>query len=479
MFGGVQVYQILIEIIKSKFIAILLGPVGVGIQGLFSSGTMMIQQLTSLGLSQSAVRNVAEANGSANQLEISRTVTALKRLVYLTGSLGMLTVVLFSPLLSFSSFGNYDYTWGFIALAITLLFNQINAGNKVILQGTRNYGFLAKCNIYGVTFGLLVSVPLFYLWGIRAIVPNMILGSITTLMLSFFFSGKLSFQKISQSFKDTFLIGRSMLVMGLTLCLTGFLPYASSYILRSFISRFGGLEMVGLFSAGFILMTQYSGLVFQAMSTDYYPRLAAVNHDNEKCREIMNQQGEIGMLLLGPLMSFCIIFIPIVVRVLYSEDFLAINDYIVWCSLGVIIQMASWTISHIFLAKAESKLFAINEISTCVYGLLLNIVFYYYAELAGLGISFSIKYLIYFIQVYIIARYRYDFSFSSIFVKLFMIQLIIVIISILIVFNLELFYRYLSGAIVVLLSSVFSTYELNKRIGILGYINKLRKKSHE
>ena len=42
LFGGVQVYQILIQIIKSKFVAVLLGPAGVGIMGLYKSGLQLI-----------------------------------------------------------------------------------------------------------------------------------------------------------------------------------------------------------------------------------------------------------------------------------------------------------------------------------------------------------------------------------------------------------------------------------------------------
>ena len=56
LFGGVQVYQILIQIIKSKIIAVLLGPAGVGVIGLFQSGLDLVKNLTSMGLASSAVR---------------------------------------------------------------------------------------------------------------------------------------------------------------------------------------------------------------------------------------------------------------------------------------------------------------------------------------------------------------------------------------------------------------------------------------
>lgn len=476
LFGGVQVYQILIEIIKSKFIAVLLGPAGVGIQGLYTSGTHMIQQLSSFGLSQSAVRNVAEAYSSGDNITICRTITALRRLVWLTGILGLLAVLIFSPLLSKSSFGDNLHIWGFVALSVTLLLNQINSGQKVILQGTRKYKHLARCTAYGMTIGLFVSVPLYYLWGVEAIVPNIIIGSIMSLLLSWYYSRKIHIEPIGQSTKETFLLGRSMLTMGLTMSLTQFLAMASAYALRSCIRMWGGVEEVGLYTAGFILMNQYTGLVFQAMGTDFYPRLAAVNKDNAKCREIMNQQGEIGFLLLGPLMVFCVVFIPVVVRILYSDAFLAVNDYIIWCAVGVIIQMAAWSISYSFIAKAESKLFAINEVAVGIYGLGLNLVGYYYGGLTGMGISFTIKYAIYFIQVYYIARKRYSFSLTDSFIRLFVSQLAVVLLGVAIVLVCPPLFRFMLGSVLVACAIAYTFFELNKRIDVFSFI---RKKLHK
>lgn len=472
LFGGVQVYQILIEIIKSKFIAVLLGPVGVGIHGLYTSGTQMIQQLSSFGLSQSAVRNVAEAYGSGDNTTISKNVTALRRLVWLTGILGMLAVIAFSPLLSQSSFGDNAHIWGFVALSVTLLFTQINAGQKVILQGTRRYKSLAKCTAYGMTIGLFVSVPLYYLWGVEAIVPNIIIGSVTSLLLSWYFSRMIHVDPIEQTTRESFQLGRSMLTMGLTMSLTQFLSIATSYALRSCIRMWGGVDEVGLYTAGFMLMSQYTGLVFQAMATDFYPRLAAVNQDNQKCRVIMNQQGEVGFLLLGPLMVLCVIFVPVVVRILYSEAFLAVNDYIVWCALGVIFQMASWSVSYILVAKAESKIFAINELSVGIYGLGLNLLGYYLWGLSGLGISFVIKYILYFIQVYTIAHKKYDFAFDKSYLQLMFTQIFIVLSGVVLVLFVHSYWRFVFGSLLALVAIAFSFRELNKRMDIISFIKK-------
>ncbi len=166
LFGGVQVYQILVGIVKSKVIAILLGPEGVGLLGLYSSAIDLVKQFTSFGLAQSAVRDVSEASGSGDFQRISKIIIVLRKLVWYTGFLGFTALLFFAPLLSKSTFGNYDYTVPLIFLSVTLLLDQLCAGQKVILQGLRKLKYLAKATVIGSTLGLVVSIPLYYLLGV-------------------------------------------------------------------------------------------------------------------------------------------------------------------------------------------------------------------------------------------------------------------------------------------------------------------------
>ena len=85
LFGGVQLYQILIRVVRSKFIAVLLGPAGVGILGLYTSATRLISQISAMGLSQSAVRDVSEAFGTGDIQSVSRTIKIVNRLMWFSG----------------------------------------------------------------------------------------------------------------------------------------------------------------------------------------------------------------------------------------------------------------------------------------------------------------------------------------------------------------------------------------------------------
>ena len=475
LFGGVQVYQILIQIIKSKVIAVLLGPAGVGVIGLFQSGLDLIKNVTSMGLSSSAVRDVSEANGTGNHERITKTLSVVSQLSWITGLIGLVIGIVSSPLLSRSLFGNYDYTVSFILLSFTLLFDQLSAGQRVVIQGLRRLKDLAKCSAIGVTLGLIVSIPFYYWMRIKGIVPTLILTSICSLIISWLYSRRIKVEQTRVSIRESVRQGRQMLIMGLSMSFSGIFTTVVAYITRGYIQSVGGIEEVGLYQAGFVIMTTYVGLVMNAIATDYYPRLASINNDNEKCREAVCQQGEIGTMILAPLLVVCLVFMPYVLKILYSDDFLAANLYISWACLGMILRFGSWIISYLFVAKAETKMFVINELSSCVYALLFNIAGYKICGLQGIGIAFAVSYLLYFIQVYLIARSRYRFRFTYDFLKVYANQLALIIACLVMVLVSDGLLKYSVGVLFILVSSFLGIRGLNQKMDIISIIKQKQK----
>ena len=475
LFGGVQVYQILIGIIKSKFIAVLLGPMGMGIQGLYQSTLDMIKSVSSLGLGQSAVRDISEANGSGDQQRVGKTVAIVRRLVWFTGLLGLVITLALAPLLSKLTFGSSDYTWGFVFLSVAVLIDQICVGQKVVIQGMRRLRSLAKASAIGATIGLLVSIPLYYLMGVKGIVPTMIFTSLSAMIISWCYSRKIEVGRVKVSVKEVLYSGKTMVQMGIALSVSGILVTLFAYILRWFIRDQGGVASVGLFTAGYTIMNSYVGMVFKAMGTDYYPRLAAVNKDNVKCKEIINQQSEVAILILGPLVISCVILMPVIIRIIYSKEFLDATNYVLWAISGMMFKAISWSIAFSFIAKAEAKLFIINETIGNVVFLGLHLLGYHFYGLTGLGIAYLITQLEYVVQVYVIAHRRYQFDFTSSLTSVYLFQIVAVIISLIIVHMWHSTYAYILLAMALLASGYHSVTELEKRIHLLQMVkNKIR-----
>lgn len=456
--------------------AVLLGPAGIGILGLFNSTIMLISSLTNFGLGISGVKDIAAAKETEDDQRIAKVIRVVNRLVWFTGIFGALVTLVLSSWLSEIAFGNKDYTIAFIWLSCTLLLKQLASGQFVILQGLRRLKDLAKANMVGSALGLLVSVPLYYYLRIDGIVPGLIVTAVFTYLVAIYFGRKVDTVKVPLSFKELKLEGKGMMAMGFMLSMSGIMVLGESYAIRIFINNVGGVEEVGLYNAGIALISTYVGLLFTAMETDYYPRLSAVALDNTKANLLVNQQTEIALLILAPVLVGFLVFIDWVIIILYSNEFIAVNVMIYWAFLGMFFKVPAWVVGFIFIAKGKSKLFFWSELVSNLYLLGLNLVGYYYWGLTGLGISFLVSYILYLIQVYVIARMKYGFRFDGDFIKIFSIQFALALICFAAIKFVETPWIYIIGVPIILISAWYSFKELDKRMNLKELLNNYRNK---
>lgn len=472
IFGGVQVFQIIIQVIKSKVVAVLLGTTGMGISGLLTTTTGFIAAITNFGLGTTGVKSIAEAAGTENRNRIEVIYAVLSKCIWITGILGSVITLVFSPLLSQLTFGNKNYTFAFIWLSITLILNQLSTGQLALLQGLRKYKYLANANITGAIIGLLMALPLYYFYGINGIVPAIIGTSVLNLIRSWYFVRKVGIRKVIVPKEITLSESKFLLKMGFTISLSGIVTIGTSYIIRIFISNTGGIEQVGLYTAGFTLLNSYVGLIFSAMATDYFPRLSARPNDDVYCATTINEQATISFLLLTPIITIFMIFCPLILNILYTKDFISIDRMLYWAIMGMLFRAASWTLSYIFIAKNNARLFFINEIISNINIIILNFGGYYFWGLEGIGIAFLATYILYLIQMSLLAYAKYKVKLSKETVKLFAIQVLFTIAAFIIVFFTENYYRFLLGIPLIAGSAVYSYINLDNRIGISTYFAK-------
>lgn len=464
IFGGVQFINIIIQIIRSKAIAILLGPGGMGIMGLLTATTGFIGNLTNFGLGTSAVKEIAAALGTNSPSRIATVINVIRKMVWITGLLGLLTTLLLSPLLSQITFGNSEYTLAFAWISITLLFNQLSSGQLVLLQGLRKLKYLAKANLFGSFMGLFVTLPMYYFWGINGIVPGIIGASLLSMILSWFYSRKIEVESIKLTNNQIYSEGKNMLKLGFIINLSLLFSVAAAYLVRIFISHTGGIEQVGLYNSGFTIINTYVSLIFNAMGTDYFPRLASIAEDNKKCNQTVNQQIEIGMLIMAPILLILIVFIDWAILILYSKQFIPVREMIYLAALGMFFKAPSWAIAFIFLAKGESKIFFKTELISNFLLVILNSVGYYLGGFSGLGLSFLVYYLFYLLLVFWISKVKYDFRFGSNFKIIFLTHFSLALLGFVIVKLLHAKYVFILGIPAIIISAGYSLHELNKRI---------------
>ncbi len=470
LFGGVQLFKILIAIARSKILAVFLGTSGVGVLGLLTSTLDVIYSISNLGLSTSAVRDISEANQEGDVHKLARTTKVFRKLVWLTGLSGLSICLLLSPYWSYASFGNHDYVFTFCFLSLTILFRLLSEGQNALLQGTRNLRYMAKSNIIGNAFGLIVSIPFYYYWGISGIAPSLFFFYLVNLFLSWFYSRKIYIEEVKVSLYDAIRDGRSMIKLGFFISLSGLLTSGVAYIIRLFIINNGGLSDVGLYTAGFAIVNTYVGMVFTAMGTEYFPRLSSYNKDIERFSTAINDQMRISILITAPLICSFIVFGDIGIKILYSGDFLAIDKMICFAILAILFKSPSWCCSYSIIAKGDSLLFFITELSSLVVMLIANISLYYLWGITGLGVAYIIIYFYYMLQEWFVCRRKYNVKLNKEVIYTYVPCYFLCILSFVVAYHYSGYYRYLLGVIPITLSFLFSYKKVSKQFDIFGFI---------
>lgn len=478
LFSGVQVYQIIIRVLRSKFVAMLLGPGGMGITSLLRSTTDLVSATTNFGLRTSGVKSVAAARVDNDKERLEKTMAVLRRLILITGILGTIICAAFSPLWSQQSFGNSDYIWSFVAVSLVILFDQINQGELALLQGLQQRRMLARANVIGQTLGLVLTIPLYYVWGVKAIVAVLVLSSLLNLCITLFYVRKLHVPRVHVTFNEIVTIGKEMVKLGLLLSIQHLLSQGSTYLVRNYVSQTGGLDQVGLYSAGATIISMYLGLVFTAMATDYFPRLAATK-STEEMSDAMRSQAEIALLLFAPIIIAFVVFIKPVILILYSDKFIPIEGMLYWAMAGTLIKALAWSLSYSLLAKASAKVFFINEVIAITITFTCNMLGYKFFGLTGFGISVVITYVIYLIQMLLVTKHYFNFNFGKNLWRLFALLNILVLSALVSKVLLSEIAGYVVGCVLLLITGWYSLMLLDRKMGIKKSIASKLKKSHE
>lgn len=430
LFSGVKVVTIIVGIIRNKIAAVLLGPIGVGINSIFNTYLHFVQTGAGLGLSQSAVRDVSEAYEQKDKNRFSRIISLTNSLVVLTSLLGVLVTVIMSPFFSKWGFGNGTYTLSFILLSLCAGM-QIYVENRLaILKGMRQMRSLAYSTIFGSVVGLVVSAPLYYFWREKGIVPVLLLSAFVSLLITNYYVNRIRFERIRLNYKEIKTEGTPMLKMGIALMMINFLSGIVSTIIISFIRGQGGLDIVAFYGSGQSIISSYFGIVLTAMTTDYYPRICGVYKDNVRLQNEVNAQSKLGLILTFPLALVFIAFSSFFIPILYSEKFLAVSQYTDWALIGTLISVPSNCIAMILLAKQDAKLFTSISLVINILNVFLFIGGYYLMGLIGLGIAYAVNVFIQWLVYGIIINKRYNVNYSKSLNSMLLIVVAVVLVSI-------------------------------------------------
>ena len=455
LFGGVQVLNVLIGIVRNKCVAMLLGPQGVGLISLFNSSTRLIGDATNFGIPMSAVRNLAEDYDKGDEEKLTADIAVVRSWSLLTALLGLFICIALSPLLSRYTFSWDGHTLHFVLLSPCVALTALAGGELAILKGVRKLGALAAISVYNVLAALVLTVPLYYLFGDTAIVPSLVLMALVQLLLTIVVSYRLYPPHVS--------LRKSLLDKG-----WGMIRLGTAFVLAGILGS--GAEL--------IMMTMvYAGMVFSAMETDYFPRLSGVNSLRFTFNQIVNRQIEVTLLLISPLLSFFLLFLPQLILFLYSDKFLPALGMAQVLVLAMYVRAIRLPVEYIPLAKGDSRSYLILE---GLYDLLLVslvLLGFWKGQLFGAGLGVAAAGVLNLGCVYGYAYARYDYRLSSSVVVYTLIQMTIGLLVFFCVRSEHDSLRWGAALTLCLISTIVSLRVLRSKSGLWNaMINKVKNK---
>ena len=385
IFGAVRIFEILISLVRGKFVALFLGPDGMGIASLFTSSSNTITNFASLGLNLAFVKEVAankhDPRGLATVLHVATV------LLHATALLGAIACAVMSPWLSEWSFGTRAYAWQYLLLSVAVYLSVAAFGKVALLQGLHRVKVISLTSLAGALTGLLAGVPLYYFFGTLGIVPAMIVLSLTTFTCyTLGLRRSIPDHPVRFSWQSHRPMVRRLVVMGMILLASSLINSLCNYGINIFVRTFGDMADVGLFNAANSITLQYAGVVFAAMAMDYFPRLTAAAAHPERMRTVVNRQMEIVALIATPLAILLIATAPVVIRLLLTEQFLSSTPLMRWLGAAILLKAIAYPLGYITYAKNNRRLFFWLEAVVCnALYIGLSLIFYYWFGLIGLG----------------------------------------------------------------------------------------------
>ncbi len=468
LFGGVQALSILVALVRNKLVAVLLGPMGVGLISLFNSTIRFIGDSTNLGIGMSAVKHISEAYSQGDEQLTNKTVQTIRAWSAITALLGMVVCALLSPLLSRYTFGWGRHTFHFLLLSPIVAMTAIMGGELAILKGTRHLGSLARISIINVVMALVISTPLFFIWRSKAIVPSMIVVALAQLIVTMAYS--YHFQPLRLNInRDILHEGSSMVRLGVGFFLASLFGSGADFLIRSFVNNTGSPDTLGLFNAGYMITMTYGGMVFSAMETDYFPRLSAVSTTGTTLNKTVNKQIEVSLLIISPMLVGLIIGLPVILPLLYSHYFLPVTSMAQLTALAMFLRAVKLPIAYLPLSRGDSKAYLLMEGIYAVVYVLLSVVCFRAFGLLGMGIAIVLVASFDFIMLNVYMGHHYDYRLSGSAIRLMLQQFPIGIAAYVLTLAGRGMAYWTLGILLTVLSSVLSYIALRKRIRTRAY----------
>lgn len=343
---------LVVSLIRSKIVAILLGPTGVGALANIGIYNTFVSTAGSAFAGQGATRAIVAARSGNSPDRVDWLVRYSLIVPPLVGVLIALVTIALSPMISSIVMGDQRYMPLVAISAVAIPLGLLTAGYAQILQSFLLIGSLAKANIATTAASLVLTVGLVVAFGLTGAV---VATSLVTLVQLGIYFRREPWVIRARSWRRRLPLDwpalRPVIQLGMAGVIAGMATTLVSLLIRTDIVRVLGLEQNGVYQP--VAASSDTYLEFLLASTSFYlfPRLTELLTTGRRA-DAARELGHGLRLMLAvtvPFLLLAVAFSEPIVVLLYSSKFRDAADPLAIQMAGNILKVITWSIGAALL----------------------------------------------------------------------------------------------------------------------------------
>lgn len=405
---AVSIGEMLMRFVRTKFIAILLGPAGTGFVGQLTILFEALRVWGDLGSRRGVIKQVAERRREGKESPHYRQVISTSYVLAISASVIVgAGVALLSHRISHTLLGNYSAVPYIIFLGVLLPFASVTTITASIVKGNLDFRPFAIYTLVSYLLVMLLTPFLIYRY--------MIWGALIVQALFFIFPliGYLLYNRKSRFLNFAPKINKSALgeqfSYGSLHIYQDSLTHLTRIIVAAWIVKRLGLDVMGLYQVVITFSSVYLTIPMQAISGYTFPLIAAAQ-SKEEVNKAVNDSMRFLLFILVPIIASLMIWPEILISLFFSADFVSAAPVLRIQLFGTVFTLIMQSYGAGLGAKGNLKaIFAGATIHSLVFISLAGIFFGSYG-LSGVAAASSTAYFVLLIVFLICMKHYYGTS---------------------------------------------------------------------
>jgi O-antigen/teichoic acid export membrane protein len=465
MFAGVQGVNILLNLIRTKLVAVYLGPAGVGLNAIYNETKDLLHETTNCGMDQSGVREISihyeEWLTTNDRKALDNSMMLTRSLVVTLAVLGTLACIILAYPLSLLTFSDAEHTWNYVCLSPAVGLSTLICGEMMVLKATRQLKKIAWLSTLTIIIGIVTNIPLYYLWGLKGIIPAILLFLVVQLSIVCRYS--FAHYPFKISLNRTFLkTGRPILILGASFVAQGMVAHGARLLIQSYINVHGTMVDVGYYNAVLGIITMFFGLFASSIAADFFPRLSGIFSNEGERRTVVIRQINVMQILTSPALVAFMIMANIMVPLLLSNEFIPMIPILEVALLTGLVKTIATPLQYLPLAAGDAKLYFFAELIAYAFMVPIYVLCYSQWGLQGIGYGICIFNIIDLLWAILYCKVKYNITPDTSNIAFFTLQTLMIAIALYVTRSMEGLMFYIGSTALVAVSCLTSLLTFQK-----------------